>query len=135
MKLFCSNAFTGEDFETVSDRMKLVVDALNNAGHEAYCPIFDPRKIELQKQNATKEIFDYAFYNISMCDGMVAVIASKRKSEGQLMEIGATLSENKPVYLFVHESAVDAPSHLTKLATKTFTWLTDEELAHKLSGV
>lgn len=135
MKLFCSNAFTGEDFETVSRRMQLVVDALNSSGHEAYCPIFDPYKIELQKRQATKKIFEYAFQNLANCDGMVAIIASDRKSEGQLMEIGAMLAADKPFYLFVHESASEAPSHLQNLATKVFIWSSNEDLASKLANI
>lgn len=133
MKLFCSIAFTGEDVETVTKRMQLVVDSLNNAGHDAYCPIFDPHKIELQKSNDTKAIFKYAFQNLSQCDGMVAIITSDRKSEGQLMEIGAVLAANKPLYVLLHESAVSTPSHLTKLATKSLTWSSDEELATQLA--
>jgi len=135
MKLFCSNAFTGEHFETVSHRMQLVVDALNKSGHEAYCPIFDPHKIELQKRESTKEIFDYAFRNLAKCDGMVAIITSSRKSEGQLMEIGVVLAANKPLYLFVHDSVSDSPSHLQKLATKVFAWSTDEDLTIKLGYI
>lgn len=135
MKLFCSNAFTGEDAETVTERMQLVVDSLNSAGHDAYCPIFDPHKIELQKNNDTKAIFEYAFRNLSQCDGMVAIITSDRKSEGQLMEIGAILAANKPLYVLLHESAVSTPSHLPKLATKTLTWLSDDELAIQLSNL
>jgi len=135
MKLFCSNAFTGEDIETVTKRMKLVVDSLNKAGHDAYCPIFDPHKIELQKNNDTKAIFEYAFQNLSQCEGMVAIITSDRKSEGQLIEIGALLAENKPLYVLVHESAALAPSHLTKLATKTLIWSSDEELATQLTNL
>ena len=135
MKLFCSNAFTGEDFDTVSQRMQLVVDALNRAGHEAYCPIFDPYKVGLQERQATREIFEYAFQNIGKCAGMVAIITSGKKSEGQLMEIGAILAVNKPLYLFVRDAASEEPSHLKKLATKVFIWSSDEDLANKLADI
>lgn len=128
MKLFCSYAFTGEDFDAVQKRMKLVVEAVNESGHEAYCPIFDPHKIALQEKSDTKAIFEYAFQNIERCDGMVVIITSGRKSEGQLMEIGATLAAKKPLFVFVHKSAAGAPSHLSKLATKMFDWTTDENL-------
>jgi len=134
MKLFCSNAFTGEDVETVTKRMRLVVDSLNKAGHDAYCPVFDPHKIELQRNNDTKAIFEYAFQNLAECDGMVAIITSDRKSEGQLMEIGAVLAVNKPLYLLLHKT-VSAPSHLPKLATKTLVWLSDDELAAQLANL
>jgi nucleoside 2-deoxyribosyltransferase len=135
MKIFCSNAFTGEEFNQVSARMQMVVEALNEAGHEAYCPVFDPYKIELQAKNDTKAIFDYAFDNVGKCDGMVAIVTSGRKSEGQLMEIGTTLAQKKPLFVFVHESAAGTPSHLPKLATKAFTWSTNEELAQALTQI
>ena len=86
MKIFCTNAFTGEDVDVVTKRMKLVIDQLNKVGHQAYCPIFDPHKIELQSKGDVKEIFNYAFKNLLECDTMVAIITSGRKSEGQLME-------------------------------------------------
>lgn len=67
MKLFCSNAFTGEDFGAMSNRMKMVVDTINCSGHEAYCPVFDSHKIDLQSRGGQKKylnmllrIFDHA---------------------------------------------------------------------------
>ncbi len=135
MRLFCSNAFTGEDPDKVKSRMQLVVDSLNGLGHEAYCPVFDPHKIVLQEQKSTKKIFEYALRNLAKCDGMVAIITSKKKSEGQLIEIGALLAANKPLYLFTHYSASTASSHLPKLATKVFTWSSNEDLARKLSNI
>lgn len=135
MKIFCTNAFTGEDFDTVSRRMKAVVNALNNAGHEAYCPIFDSHKIELQAKNDTRAIFNYAFTNIANSDAMVAIITSDRKSEGQLMEAGAALAANKPLFAFIHQSAAQSPTHLTKLAEKTFIWSTDQELTDALTHI
>lgn len=135
MNLFCANAFTGEDFDTVSKRMQFVVDTLNAAGHNAYCPVFDPYKIELQEKQATKEIFDYAFQNITKSDGMVAIITSGRKSEGMLMEFGAALAAHKPLYLFIHESAAGVSSHVPKLATKVFTWSTEQSLGNQLKTI
>lgn len=133
MKLFCSNAFTGEDVDTVNSRMQMVVDSLNAAGHQAYCPVFDPHKQKLQEHQDTKAIFEYAFSNLSKCDGMVAIIASSRKSEGQLMEIGAVLSEGKPLYLLIKEDAAKEPTHLIKLATKTYVWKSEEDLKDQLA--
>ena len=135
MRLFCSYAFTGEDIKTVSDRMRLVVDSLAIGGHEAYCPLFDRRKIKLQAEQATKEIFDYAFENIAKCDGMVAIISSNRKSEGQLMEIGANLANGKPLYVFIHYSAAKSPSHMQKLATKVYIWSNSSDLAEQLANI
>ena len=135
MRIFCANSFTNEDFTTVSNRMRLVVDTLNKSGHEAYCPVFDPHKIALQEKNETKKIFEYSFKNIAERDALVAIISSKNKSEGMLMEIGAALSKNKPVYVFVHKSLKSVPSHLPKLATKTFSWDSLQDLEQALTKI
>jgi nucleoside 2-deoxyribosyltransferase len=134
MKLFCSYAFTGEDEQVLFERMGMVVDALNTSGHDAYCPLFDPHKIALQEKGDILAIFDYAFKNLAMCDGMVAIIASERKSEGQLMEVGAALAADKPLYLFIH-SSVGSVSHLPKLASATHVWGSEEELKSALQTV
>ena len=131
MKLFCSYAFTGEDVTAVEKRMTSVVDALTQAGHEAYCPLFDPYKIALQEKHAINEIFEYDFRNIATCEAMVAIITSSKKSEGQLMEIGALLAQHKPLYLFMHESALHT-SHLPKLTPRVFPWQTDTDLKKAL---
>lgn len=131
MKLFCSYAFTGEDVAAVEKRMRIVVDVLNQTGHDTYCPLFDPYKMELQEKHAIKEIFEYAFKNIATCDAMVAIVTSRKRSEGQLIEIGAILAQHKPLYLFIHESALLA-SHLPILATKVQSWQTEEELTVSL---
>jgi nucleoside 2-deoxyribosyltransferase len=133
MELFCGNAFTGEDLETVTNRMQHVVDTLNQAGHQAYCPVFDPHKKELQEQGDTKAIFAYALENIKKADGMVAIITSDRKSEGLLMEIGAVLLAQKPLFTFTHSSV--GASHVPKLATKNFIWTTEEELQGQLATI
>lgn len=51
MKLFCAYAFTGEDLEILTKRMRLVVDTLNASGHEAYCNRFDEVVSKLQAQD------------------------------------------------------------------------------------
>lgn len=114
--------------------MQLVVDALESGGHEVYCPLFDARKIALQRKGDTKAIFDYAFEKLAKQEALVAIVASERKSEGQLMEIGAALSHNQPVYVFQHTSGAST-SHLPKLAAETWVWRNNEELKDLLSKI
>lgn len=132
MKLFCANSFTGEDPAEVSQRMQAVVAALEQAGHGAYCPVFDPHKIKLQAAGDVSAIFSYAFENIRQREGLVVIATSSQKSEGMLMEIGAALMLGKPVYLFAHAAIAANPSHVPKLATKVFTWATLDELSQQL---
>lgn len=134
MKLFCSYAFTGEDSALVEKRMHLVVNALNRGGHTAYCPFFDLQEMGLQGTDNFKAIFAHAFRHIAQNEGLVAIITSPKRSEGQLMEIGAALSRDMPFYLFIHSSAETTPSHLPKLATQTFVWHSDEELERLLQA-
>ena len=135
MRLFCSFAFTGENIEELESRMKAVVGTLNESGHDAYCPLFDQHKIAMQKAGDIAGIFAYAFENIKKCEGMVAIVTSNRKSEGQLMEIGVSLAEGKPLYLFIHEAVRDLPSHLPKLATQTYSWNSAPDLLTALQKV
>lgn len=132
MRLFCSNAYTGQDINEVTNRMQLVVDALDSAEHDPYCPIFDPYKIELQSAGDIPAIFTYAFENLKTCDGMVAIVVSEKRSEGQLMEIGALLAAKKPLYLFMKDSVNEDSSHLPRLARQKIVWSDEDDLHTKL---
>lgn len=132
MKLFCSTAMTGENEAEVTERMKLVVGALQAAGHEAYCQSLDRRISELQGVAA---LLQYAFEVLATCEALVVIVTSDRKSEGMLMEVGAALAADKPVYLFWHTSANEGSSHLPKIATKVFLWQTNDELQNLLGNL
>ena len=127
MKLFCAYAFTGEDLNTVTERMRLVVDALNAAGHDAYCNRFDAVVDKLQAKDDIKGIFQEAFKNIEKNEALVAIIASPSRSIGQIMEIGIAMSQKKPVFLFEHSSA-EGSSYLSRLVDKYFKWETPDDL-------
>lgn len=127
MKIFCAYAFTGEDIDTMTNRMRLVVDTLNANGHDAYCNRFDPIVDNLQAKDDTKGIFQEAFKKIEQSEATAAIIASSNRSVGQIMEIGIALSQKKPVYLFEHESA-ESLSYLPRLVDKHFSWSTEEDL-------
>lgn len=122
MNIFCAYAFTGEDINAVTERMKLVVDALNNNKHDAYCNLFDPVVEDIKvRGNDVKEVFARAFEVIATKEVLVAIVSSSNKSVGQIMEIGTALSQGKPVYIFEHSSAVGS-TYLPKLATATYEW-------------
>lgn len=127
MKLFCAYAFTGEDVDVLTDRMRLVVDTLNANGHDAYCNRFDEVVDKLQEKDDIKGIFKEAFKNIEKSEAVVAIITSPSRSIGQIMEIGIAMSQGKPVYLFEHSSA-EGSSYLPRLVDKHYTWNNLEEL-------
>ncbi len=131
MKLFCAYAFTGEDVEVLTDRMRQVVDTLNSNGHKAYCNRFDEVVDELQEKDDIKGIFSEAFKNIAASEAVVAIITSPSRSIGQIMEIGIAMSQGKPVYLFEHKSA-EGSSYLPRLVDQYFSWKSIEDLKNSL---
>jgi nucleoside 2-deoxyribosyltransferase len=131
MKLFCSYAFTGEDLDAITERMRLVVVTLSAEGHDVYCNRFDAAIGRLQAQDDIKGIFQEAFKRLEQSEGLVAIIASPNRSIGQIMEIGIAMSQKKPVYLFEHGSA-EGSSYLPRLADKYFKWQTEQDLQASL---
>lgn len=134
MKIFCAYAFTGEDLDIVTNRMKLVVETLNAQGHEAYCNRFDPIVDEIQKKDDIQAIFRRAFDVIEKHDAVAAIITSPNKSVGQIMEIGVALSQAKPVFLFEHSTAKGS-TYLPRLSTKSYQWSTEDELLNALKEI
>jgi hypothetical protein len=63
-------------------RVKVWPDIVRKQTSES-CGLHDPGMVE----------------NVRSFDGIVAIITSEHKSEGQLMEIGALQSKEKPVFI------------------------------------
>jgi len=125
-KVFCSFAFTGEDEATLNQRMQLIVQAFKDVGVEAYCNLFDARVDEF---TAPKQFMDAALEEINTCDIVFVVMASDRRSEGMLVEVGAAYALGKKIVLARHQSA-NGKTYLDKLADKTIDWETNEDLQH-----
>jgi len=134
MKIFCAYAFTGEPLDVVTSRMKLVVDTLSAGGHEAYCNRFDPVVDALQEKDDTPGIFRAAFGNIEQSEAMVAIVTSPSRSVGQIMEIGAAMSQGKPIYLIEHVSAAGS-TYLPKLVQAHYSWETEQDLVDALTKI
>lgn len=134
MKLFCAYAFTGEDLEVLTQRMRVVVAALQAKGHDVYCNRFDVVVDKLQKKDDIKGIFKEAFRNIGQSEAVVAIVASPHRSIGQIMEVGIAMSQGKKVFLFEHESAVNS-SYLPRLTDRHFVWKDMEGLKQALSQI
>ena len=124
MKIFCSYAYTGEDAAAVDARMRRIVDELAAAGHEAYCISFDEAA---QHFTSPAQYMRRALARLPTCDAVFALMTSPRRSEGQLMEIGAALVLDKPIFLAQHNSASEK-SYLQTVVNETHTWHTDQEL-------
>lgn len=129
MKLFVSFAYTGEDPDVVEARMARVVDVIQAAGYEAYCILFDPKAANYTQYG---DFLIHALAAMVGCDGVIAIVASERRSEGQLMELGAALAREKPILLLQHTSA-EGKSYIGEVATRTISWDTDDELADNIT--
>jgi len=134
MKLFCAYAFTGEDISVVTERMRLVVDTLTAQGHDVYCNRFDTSIEALQKREDYKGIFRVAFTHLAESEAVVAIVSSANRSVGQIMEIGAALNLQKPLFVFEHSSAADS-SYIPRLANRHYSWGTLAELASQLQKI
>lgn len=134
MKLFCAYAFTDENIDVLTKRMRAVVDTLNANGHEAYCNRFDAVVDELQAKDDIKGIFREAFKNIAASEAVVAIVTSPSRSIGQIMEIGIALSQGKPVYLFEHTSA-HGSSYLPRLVDTYYQWDDLDSLTSSLTAI
>ena len=134
MKIFCSYAYTDEDPAQVTERMLLIVNTLTEAGHTPYCDRFDPAMAAAQAQDDVKAIFNEDFKRVAEADLIVVIITSARRSVGQIMEIGAALSQKKPLYLYEHTSAKDS-TYLPDLATKYFQWGSNDDLVRVLRNI
>jgi nucleoside 2-deoxyribosyltransferase len=134
MKIFCSYPFTGSDLDYITARLKLVIDTLNSVGHEAYCNRFDQNVLKMNDEGNIKGVFRSAFNHIKSRDALVVIIESPKVSLGTLMEVGVALDHEMPVYLFA-KKGINWLSYLPQLATNTFEWETEQDLANRLKKV
>ena len=123
-KVFCSYAFTGLDPEQVRERLKLIAEAFSSASVEYYINLFDPK---WRADSDPKECLDIALKEMETSDFVLAIMASERRSEGMLVEVGAAYAAGKKIILARHESA-DGKTYIDQLAEKTVNWKTNQDL-------
>jgi nucleoside 2-deoxyribosyltransferase len=130
-KYFVAYRVRGESREVLQERVTVVVDALKKAGIDAYCNFFDQNQFEKDKLSA-RQIMDKAFAKIDESDGLFVLIASKDKSEGQLLEVGYSFAKGKPIVAAVQE---DVATHVDKIADKVLRWQDLGDLQSQLEGL
>jgi hypothetical protein len=84
--------------------------------------------VKQEEHFTPKDFMDTALIELEKSDIVFVVMASERRSEGMLMEIGAAYHLNKKIILARHESA-DGKSYVNLFADKTVDWKTNEDLA------
>lgn len=129
-RVFLSYAHTGQDPDVVEPRMRRLVQEFKKHFIDAYCNLDDPVTKGFKNPG---EYVAHALVELKKCDAVVAIKASAHKSEGQLMEIGAALAWEKPVWLLMHESArgktyIDDPD----ISKQVKYWNTEDDLVAKI---
>lgn len=128
MKILCSYAFTGEDEITLVARLHNVVNTLQQCGHHVYCFQFEKRG---DTEPTPDEALRLAIDELQSCDAIFVIKSSERRSEGQLIEVGAALAQGKRIFVAQHRSAVGT-TYLPTLADASFVWDDEESL---LAGI
>lgn len=123
-KIFCSFAYTGEDQKVVEARMKRLVATLEEDGHDVYCQLFDEDTAEFTEP---KQFLERTLAVLADYDTVLVIMTSPRRSEGQLIEIGAALVLHKRLVVAQHESSVGV-TYVPTLAEASATWKDDDEL-------
>lgn len=129
MKIFCSYAYTGEDSQILEKRLRLVVDELERFGHDVYCFHFTSSQ---RPDTTPKEAIEEALSRLQHYDALFVMVASDRRSEGLLIEVGAALSQGKKIYIAQHASAV-GKTYLPDLAEYSYVWSNEAELVQGIT--
>lgn len=132
MRIFCSYAFTGEDQVVLQKRLSSLRSVFERCSVGYYINCFAPEWQSMMDCNVTGgEFLQLALKELKKCDKVLVIMASPRRSEGMLMEVGAAACLKKPIILAQHQSAV-GQTYLTTVAEHTLTWNTDDELINKV---
>lgn len=130
-RVFCSYAYTGEDKTTVERRMNAVLDVFHAAGLETYCIMCDERTAGFTNPG---QYIRLALREVKNSDVVFALKSSERRSEGQLLEIGAALALDIPVIYAQHESSI-GNTYVDTLAEHTFLWQNEGDLPHAIRAL
>lgn len=129
MKIFCSYAYTGEDEIVLENRLRLMVDELERLGHDVYCFHFSgSQRPGIQPKEAILE----ALSRLQDYDALFVMLASERRSEGLLIEVGAAISQGKKLFIAQHASAV-GKTYLPDLAEYSYVWSNEAELTQGIT--
>ncbi|MGV8152499.1 MAG: nucleoside 2-deoxyribosyltransferase [Candidatus Nanoarchaeia archaeon] len=125
MKIQLAYKFTGEDKEKLLEIIKKIKETLESKGKEVYIPVLDKNL-----PNDKKGIYIGTLKKIPNCDILIALILSKEKSEGLLMEVGHALGLGKKVILMINKGIKD--THLRELCDTVIEFEDINEIYEKL---
>lgn len=120
-KLFISFAFTGQAKEDVEARLGAIFSTLQELDVEFYCNYYDPI---IESFTSPGQYIKHATEQLKNCrGGVLALVATEHRSEGQLLELGAAYGQGLPIRTLVHESVI-GKSYINdpSISTNTATW-------------
>lgn len=129
-KVFLSYAWTGEDQVVITERMRMITSALKEAGVSYY---FNKDDEKTAAFTSPGEFVRDAIRELEQCTMILVIKSTERRSEGQLMEIGAALAWEKKVVMLQHVSTVGA-TYLDDpdLSGQLMLWSSEDELLRRL---
>ncbi len=120
-KLFVSYAFTGQAKEDVEARLEAIFSTLQELDIEFYCNYYDPI---LETFSSPGQFIKHAAEQLKNCSGgVLALIATEHRSEGQLFELGFAYGQGLPIRTLVHESVIGKTyMNDPEVSSNTATW-------------
>lgn len=110
-------------------RLRRVTDVLQQQGHRVYCYQF-----QKQIDPTPAEALEAAIRELKACDAVLVIKSSERRSEGQLIEVGAALALGKRLIVAEHQSAVGT-TYLPDLTKTSFVWSDEDSLLTGIKAV
>jgi nucleoside 2-deoxyribosyltransferase len=103
VRIFVSYRFTGENLVELKKLIQKVCNALNKAGYENYCTMWDSSKFK-EKKFTGRQIMEHAFKEIDNSEVFLLLVKSEKISEGMLIEAGYAFAKKKKVLLFINKN-------------------------------
>lgn len=130
MKIFIGQVVIGENLEKLKQESLEIVNLLNEKGHDAYCTFCEDESFQ---EKSPGEMLKFAFDKIDEVDCFLAIVRTKRKSEGLLMEIGYAIAKKKKIILMLNKSVKN--TYLDEIADKIIEFNDKDDLLNKLKEV
>ncbi|MCA9324247.1 hypothetical protein KC992_04070, partial [Candidatus Saccharibacteria bacterium] len=114
------------DQSVVVKRMGAIIGVLQAQGMANYCNLNDS---ETKTFTLPGQYVKHALEKLKDCGALLAIVSSERRSQGQLMEIGAALYAGLPVCIAIHETAAGT-GYLEdrSLSDHSFVWSSENDL-------
>jgi len=132
MKIALSYKFTGENYNELKKFLDSVCNSLKKAGHEPWGTYTKKEEFDKNK-TPLKEIMLTALNFIDNSDCHLAIINSKEKSEGMLLEIGYSYAKKKRIIVAIKKGI--KTTWIRKLIKEVIEFSDINDLSKKLEKI